>query len=229
MKRKKNKASKPADIPDEPYRYSLELVATIAARFVDGNTSDKAATARAIAFLDNVEKTIAGKMVWIRARQEAEWLSGQAPKPKRNEKHIRFAAGIRWVTDAGSEANAIKPFRDYLRLNSRLSKMGRPSQLTDEQAGELLEPLATSAERAAEDAWIEQRIADYRREGFGNATIVSIKLDRERLQAGLVIPYQNSTKGKSGGRPPGSKKRREKSLVPKSAVKKRIRVFWQCD
>ena len=50
---------KPAETTDEPkFRYSLELVATIAAHFVDGSSSDKAAADRAINFLDAVSKTI---------------------------------------------------------------------------------------------------------------------------------------------------------------------------
>ncbi len=186
---------------DEPkFRYSLELVATIAAHFVDGNTSDKAAADRAINLLDVVSKAIEGKMIWLRARNEAERLSLEIPK------HLPFAKGIIWITGKRNQTDATKAFREYLRLNLRLSDLGRPSQLTDEQVKELLEPLPNEKAKTAEETRIEKIMADYRRIGFSQVALGSAQAERDRLQAGLVLPYQNSKKGKMGGRPRNAEK-----------------------
>lgn len=192
--------------PDEPtFRYSLELVATIAVHFVDGNTNETAACERAIKLLDAASETIRRKTIILRARHEAERLSIETPK------YLPFAKGIMRITATRTEGNAIKPFRDYLRLNLRLSDLGRPSQLTDEQVKALLKHLADGKEKQAEDSRIEEIMSRYRGKGFSQVDLVTIKQDRDFLQAGLVRPFQNSEKGKKGGRPPSRKENRKKS------------------
>ncbi len=217
MKPTKHKASEttkeipaPADNQDEPYRYPLDLVAKIAVRFVDSNTSDKAATDRAIVFLDNVEKTIAGKMMWIRARKEGERIAAVTP--------IRstFAKGIIWITSKRTAKEANKAYVAHLRLHLRLSDLGRPAQPSEEQVAELMSP----RRKKGEGARISKIIANYQSKGFNRVQLVTGKEEYDRLQKGLVIPYQNSKKGKSGGRPRGSKKSRKKSLDGKSASEK---------
>ena len=158
----------PGDNKDEPaFRYSLELVATIAAQFAGNGVNDREATERAIQLLNAVGKTIEGKMIMIRARKEAERLSLETPK------HLPFAAGIRYITGKPTETEATTAFRDYLRLNLRLSDIGRPSRLTDEEVKAVLKPLPEGKEKEVEDARIEKIIARERSRGFGNNHLIN--------------------------------------------------------
>lgn len=208
--------------PEEPtFRYSLELVATIAAHFVDGNTNETAASERAIKLLDAVNETIRRKTIILRARTKAERLSKETPK------HLPFAKGIRRITDQRTETEAIKPFRDYLRLNIRLSDLGHPSQLSDEQVKALFSPLPDGAAKEAEEALIQQILARYRENGFNQRDLISIKEAWERLRSGLVRSFQNSEKGKIPprqgkwrGRPSVAQNNSKKSLERKIARRK---------
>ena len=212
----------PGDNKDEPaFRYSLELVATIAAQFAGNGVNDREATERAIQLLNAVGKTIEGKMIMIRARKEAERLSLETPK------HLPFAAGIRYITGKPTETEATTAFRDYLRLNLRLSDIGRPSRLTDEEVKAVLKPLPEGKEKEVEDARIEKIIARERSRGFGNNHLITYKRDRDFLQASFVRRHRNSEKGKlppaegkTRGRPKGSTKKQKKSLERKSTGKK---------
>jgi hypothetical protein len=193
---------------DEPkFPYSLELVATIAARFADGNVSDGAATERAIKLLDAVSRRIESKAALVRMREDVERLAKETPE------QLDFANGIRWITGKRTETEATKAFRDYLRVKKRLSDLGHPPNVTYEQAKALLEPLADGKAAAAENAKIGKLIARYRKKGFSQVELVRIKESYDRLQAKLMRPYQNSEKGKKGGRPRSGGKRRKKSLV----------------
>ena len=191
---------------DEPrFRYSLELVASIAAHFVDGNTSDAAAIDHALKLLDEVSKTIERKTILLHARHHAERLSKELPR------HLPFAKGIRHITGRKTETEATNPFRDYLRLNLRLSDLGRPSRLTDEQVKALLRPFAEGKEKEAEDAQIEKGMASFRSTGFSQVDLVTIKRDRDFLQTAIVRPYQNSEKGKMPPAPGKKRGRRSSS------------------
>ncbi len=186
--------------PDEPsFRYSLELVATIAAHFVDGNTNEMTACERAIKLLDAASETIRRKTIRLRARTKAERLSEETPK------HLEFAKGLRWLFGMGSETKNIESFRSYLRLNVRLCDLGRPSQLTDEQAKALLAPLPDGAEMEAEAARIQKIERRYREKAFNQVDLISIKEDSDWLKSRLVLPLVNSEKGMKGGRPLGAK------------------------
>ena len=207
---------------DEPaFRYSLELVATIAAHFVDGNTNETAASERAIKLLDAANETIRRKTILLRARTKAERLSKEIPK------HLPFAKGIRWITEQRTETQAIKPFRDYVRLNVRLGELGRPSQLSGEQVKALFSPLPEGAARETEDALIQRILARYREKGFNQVQLISIKGEWERLRSELVRPFQNSEKGKMAprqgkqrGRPSVAQNNSKKALERKVTRKK---------
>lgn len=198
---------KPVENRDEPeFRYSLELVATIAAHFADGKTDDREAVDRAIRLLDAASTKIQNANVWLRARRNAERISEETPK------HLEFAKGIRWITGKRTETDRMMAFRTYLRLNLRLSRESRNADITNEKVTELLEPLADGVAQAAEDDQIEQIIIRFRRDGFGQVPLVTIKEQWESYQAGILRPYQAVKKGKKGGRPRGSRKSRKKSL-----------------
>lgn len=189
------------------YRYSVESVATIAAHFVDGNTTEAAACERAIKLLDAASETIRRKTIWLRARAKAETLSRETPK------HLGFAKGLRWLFGRASETKNVEPFRSYLRLNVRLCDLGRPSQLTDEQAKTLLAPLPEGAEKEAEDTRIQAIEKRYRENGFNQVDLVSIREESDFLKSRVVLPLMNSEKGKQGGRPRGAKDSSKNSLV----------------
>lgn len=196
--------------PDEPtFRYSLELVATISAHFVDGNTSDMAASERAIKLLDAVSETIRRKEIWLRARTKAGRLSEETPK------HLKFAKGLQWLFGRGSETKNIEPFRSYLRLNIRLNDLGRPSELTEAEVSALLAPLPDGPEREEENARIQIIEKRYRDTDFNQVDLIQIKEESDWLNSRLVRPFVNSNKGKKGGRSRGSKKNPKKILGAK--------------
>lgn len=208
--------AKAEEAPESPFRYSLELVATIAASFADGNTSDNAAADRAIKLLDAVSATIARKLIIQRAREKAERVANETPK------HLDFAKGLRWLFGRGSETKNIEPFRKYLRLNIRLVAIGHPSIPTEAEITALLAPLPEGPEKEKEDASVQTIEKRERDEGFHQVQLVQIKEMVERYKASIVSPYMNSEKGKKGGR--GKKrgvveKSSKKSLARKSGGK----------
>ncbi len=185
---------KPAETTDEPkFRYSLELVATIAAHFVDGSSSDKAAADRAINFLDAVSKTIEGRMIMLRARQKAEKLSEESPK------HLPFRKGLFYITGKKTETEAVRLYRSYLTANSRLVAIGMPHELTHEQVSTLQAP-PVDAKQAANEAWISTRIAEDRQTGFGQHRLIDLK---QAIASHVVLMrrFQAYEKGRKGGRP----------------------------
>lgn len=199
---------------DPKFPYSLELVALVATRFVDGNTNDSAAAARAIKLLDAVSKTIEAQAVLLGARVEADRRAKEAPD------ELPFAKAIRRITGKKTETEATKAFRDYLRLKLRMSALGNPRKVTKEQAKALLEPLVDGKAEVKEEAEIAKRMAAYRSAGFSQVDLVKIKESFDLLQANLIRPYRNSEKGKRGGRPRGSKKKTRKSLVRSPILEK---------
>lgn len=119
---------------------------------------------------------------------------------------LDFVKGVRWITRKPTETDATKAFRDYLRVNLRNSAIGHPRELTDEEVKILLEPLANGSAKTGEDAEIKKLMDDYRRDGFCRWDLIKIKESHDKMQANVVIPYQNSKKGRMGGRPVGGKK-----------------------
>jgi len=110
---------------------------------------------------------------------------------------VEFAKGIRRSMIKRTTKEAIEAFRKYLLINLRLTELRHPHDITDEDAQTLFETLVTAEERAQ----IEKLITAYRRTGFWQYEIDDIKKQRGRYQARLVLPYQNSKKGRKGGRP----------------------------
>jgi hypothetical protein len=198
---------------DEPkFPYTLELVATIAARFIDAKTSDGAAAERAVKFLDAVAEAIERKVIILRARKKTEQISVETPA------YLEFAKGVRRISGKPTETEAVKAFRNYLRLNLRLSALGRPGSLTEEQVENLLEPLADAEATDEEDRQVQKIMTRYRKSGFNQVQIITIKRDMDWLQSSFVRRYQNSKKGKQGGRPRGKEKERkslEREVLPK--------------
>jgi len=207
MRSQKSKTSKTSESiskmftpNDLKFRYSLELVATIAAHLVDESTIDfTVATERAIKLLDAVSTTIEKKAILLRDHENAKRLSQETPE------HLEFAKGIRRITVQRTEIEATKEFRKYLRLNIRLGTIKSSHRLTDEQVKALFEPLPNAKATAVENALIEKLIVDFRRTGFSQREMNRIKIQRNLYQTRLVGPYQNSEKGKKGGRPVSAK------------------------
>jgi len=197
--------SKLADIPDEPFRYSLELVATIATRFVDGETDDNAAAGRAISFLDAVSNV-------LRVRKEVERNLQATPK------YLPFAKGIKFITGKPTESDGIKSFKDFLRLELRRLSSEQPIH---EWVKAGLKPLADEKAQADEDSRIEDKLKSYRNTGFDQAELLDFQNFREFLMKNFVRPHLASEKGKMP--PKEGKKRGRPSMVKKSSKKFLVR------
>ncbi len=211
-----NDVSETAKTGDEPkFPYALELVATIAVHFADGNVSDSAAVTRAIKLLDVVTSTIEARNIELQARAggKRQWDAAseiavhvESPEnlpPDADPYIVPFLEGIRYCMDQSREENAIRDFRNYLRINLRRAALSKtpnwkPRNLTVEQLRALLQP-ADAEQEEAEVASIEKLITRYRREEFSRSDVISIKQDWEHLKP-LLRSFRSAAAGKMGGR-----------------------------
>lgn len=199
-------------VPQFPY--SAEAVASIAVHFLNETTTEWEACQRAIKLLDAASGTIRGKTIahWI--DYEAEQARAQMPE------WSPFAKGVRLITRRRTETEAVKAFRNYLRLFGRLSAAGFPGrQFTKSQLKALFASLPEGRAKEAEDAQIEASMVEYRRTGFSQRRLAGMREGHEYLETVLLRPIRNSEKGKRGGRPRGSKKNGKKSLAASTALR----------
>lgn len=194
-----------SDLP--PFRYSVELVASVAVHFANGVQNDREAAERAIRLLDAVGETIRCKRVWMRAQLEAEKLSEQFPK------RTKFGGGIRLITGRRTETEAAKPFREHLRLHLRLHRLGRPSWLTDEQVRALLAPVSDDVQVREEESEIETIEARFRQKGFNQVELITMKQEFDFLNEQIVRPRVNAEKGRKGAE--AKKLKKALGAVPK--------------
>lgn len=196
-------------IPRAPYpavrnfRYSVEVIAGIAAHFLNEETDERKACVQAIKLLDAAADVARGTMIEEHIHGEADELLRQTPDG------LPFEKGVRWITGKRTQTDAQKAFRDYLRRSDRLQKMGFPNggyPLTNEQIGILLASLPDGPKKEEEDARINETIEKHRKHGFTRRELAGMKELLAFIQNGIVRPFINSKKGKKGGRPRKSKK-----------------------
>lgn len=225
---------KTADEPAKPkFRYSLGLVATIAAHFADRYDNDRAAVERAIKLLDEARETIRRKTTMQRAREEAVKVANEILQPVQTlqlGKRLDFANGIVLITGKRNESDAAKPFNEYvlwtLRLREWTQEQGnalldKPKddaalKLRNERVRALLEPPTDEVAKEAEDSKVFEIVAKYRQNGFRQEMLINIKMQFELL-SDLVRSYENSKKATLPSKP--GKKPRGRPRAAKKAPK----------
>lgn len=233
---KAEKISEPPVEDDVKFPYSVELVAIVAAHFVDEKTTKTDAAKHALELLDAVRLLIASETEKLHVQAENERMRDQIPD------HSDFLSGIRLITRKGSDEEAIEVYREFVRVLERLEKyqffrfrteqVGPLDQfwnrstevvreidetfwrLSAESRKLLIEPLAAIEKQAEEDRLIEVTIALAHRVGFSAESLLEAKKEFALIQRHVVIPYKNSLKG---SKPPrlGKTRGRPKKKKPK--------------